>query len=66
MLSIPAMLGMLAFLSWLIDIRRGGEPMAAVAWMTAVLTVVVLAFYAETPRRGTTAARPRACAGSSG
>ena len=50
MLSIPAMVGMLAFLSWLIDIRRGGEPMAAVAWMTAVLTVVVLAFYATTTK----------------
>ena len=43
-------MGLLAFLSWLLVIRRGGEPMAAVAWMTAVLTVVVLAFYTWTPK----------------
>jgi hypothetical protein len=50
MLSIPAMVGLMVLLSWLLDIRRGGEPMAAVAWMTAVLTVVVLAFYTTTPK----------------
>jgi hypothetical protein len=33
-----------------IRLRRGGEPMAAVAWMTAVLTVVLLAFYTWTPK----------------
>jgi hypothetical protein len=50
MLSIPVMFGLLALLSWLLDIRPGGEPMAAVAWMTAILTAVVLAFYTITPK----------------
>ena len=31
-------------------LRGGGEPMAAVAWLTTVLTVVVLAFYAWNPK----------------
>ncbi len=30
-------------------LRRSGEPMAAVAWMTAVLTIVLLAFYTWNP-----------------
>jgi hypothetical protein len=30
--------------------RRSGEPMAAVAWLTAALTVVLLAFYTWTPK----------------
>jgi hypothetical protein len=30
--------------------RGGGEPMVAVAWMTAVLTVVLLAFYTWNPK----------------
>jgi len=45
-LSIPALL---AVLSWLRLLRRGGEPMAAVAWMTTVLTIVLLAFYTWNP-----------------
>ncbi len=37
---------------FLTDIRskRGGEPMAAVAWMTTVLTIVLLAFYTWNPK----------------
>jgi hypothetical protein len=31
-------------------IRTGGPPMAAVAWMTTILTLVVLAFYTWTPK----------------
>jgi hypothetical protein len=31
-------------------LRRGGAPMAAVAWLTTVLTVVVLAFYTWNPK----------------
>lgn len=50
MLALPVMPVLLAFLSWLLDIRRGGEPMSVVAWMTAVLTAVVLAFYATTTK----------------
>jgi uncharacterized membrane protein len=48
-LSIPALLALLAFLSWFRLLRRGGEPMAAVAWMTTVLTIVLLAFYTWNP-----------------
>jgi hypothetical protein len=49
-LVIPALMGLLALLSWLFLIRRGGPPMAAGAWMTAVLTVVLLAFYTWNPK----------------
>ncbi len=48
-LSIPALAVLLAFLSWLLLLRKGGEPMAAAAWMTALLTTVVLAFYTWNP-----------------
>src|SRR5262249_48906003 len=48
--SIPGLLVLLGLLSALILLRRGGEPMAAVAWMTSVLTVVLLAFYTWTPK----------------
>jgi hypothetical protein len=47
---IPGLLGLLAFLGAVILLRRGGEPMAAAAWLTAVLTVVLLAFYTWTPK----------------
>jgi hypothetical protein len=46
---IPGLLILLALLSALLLLRRGGAPMAAVAWMTSVLTVVVLAFYTWKP-----------------
>ena len=50
MLAIPGLLALLAFLNAVILLRRGGEPMAAVAWMTVVLTVVLLAFYTWNPK----------------
>jgi hypothetical protein len=46
---IPGLLVLLALLSAIILLRRGGAPMTAVAWLTAVLTVVVLAFYTWKP-----------------
>jgi hypothetical protein len=49
-LAIPGLLALLALLSAIILLRRGGEPMASVAWMTAVLTVVLLAFYTWNPK----------------
>jgi hypothetical protein len=48
--SIPALVALLALVSALTVLRRGGEPMAAVAWITAVLTVLLLAFYTWTPK----------------
>ena len=50
LLVVPVLLGLLAFLSWLLILREGGPPMAAEAWMTAVLTVVLLAFYTWNPK----------------
>src|SRR5262249_28287796 len=47
---IPGLLALLALLGPAILLRRGGEPMAAVAWMTVVLTVVLLAFYTWNPK----------------
>ncbi|MGP0064875.1 MAG: hypothetical protein ACLQGP_14915, partial [Isosphaeraceae bacterium] len=49
-LAIPGLLALLALLSAIILLRRGGEPMATVAWMTAVLTLVLLAFYTWNPK----------------
>ncbi len=49
-LAIPGLLALLALLSGTILLRRGGEPMVAVAWMTAVLTVVLLAVYTWNPK----------------
>ena len=46
----PLMLALLALLCAVLVLRRGGEPMAAVAWLTSVLTVVLLAFYTWTPK----------------
>jgi hypothetical protein len=47
--AIPALLGLLALFTAIPILRRREPPMAALAWMTAVLTVVVVAFYAYTP-----------------
>ncbi len=47
---IPTFLALLALVAGLPVLRRSARPMSAVAWMTAVLTVVVLAFYAYTPK----------------
>jgi hypothetical protein len=49
-LVVPALLALLALLSWLLILSRGGPPMAACAWMTVVLTVVLLAFYTWNPK----------------
>jgi hypothetical protein len=46
---IPALVALLGVLSWFLVLRRGGEPMSAVAWMTLVLTIVLLAFYTWKP-----------------
>jgi hypothetical protein len=48
--AIPGLLALLALLSGLILLRGGGQPMAAVAWMTAILTVVVVGFYTWSPQ----------------
>jgi hypothetical protein len=50
LLAIPALLALLAVLSWWRLIRPGGSPMAVGAWITAVLTLVILAFYTWTPQ----------------
>jgi hypothetical protein len=47
---IPAILALLAFLAALPILRGADAPMAAVAWMTTVLTVVLLAFYTWNPK----------------
>jgi hypothetical protein len=49
-LVIPALLCLWALLYWLLIVRRRGPPMAAGAWMTAVLTVILLAFYTWNPK----------------
>jgi hypothetical protein len=46
---IPALLALLALLSWILLLRGGGQPMTAVAWMTAILTAVLLTFYTLKP-----------------
>ncbi len=48
--SIPALLALLALFAAIPILRRREPPMAALAWMTAVLTVVVVAFYAWSPK----------------
>ncbi len=50
LMSIPILLGLLAFLSAIPWLRGIDRPMEAMAWMTAVLTAVVVAFYAWTPK----------------
>jgi hypothetical protein len=48
--SIPALLGLLALFAAIPLLRGRDQPMAALAWMTAVLTVVIVAFYTYTPK----------------
>jgi len=48
--SIPGLLAVLALLSGIILLRGGGVPLAAVAWLTTVLTLVILAFYTWNPK----------------
>ena len=50
LLALPCLLALVALLSWWRLVRPGGQPMAAVAWMTVILTVVVLAFYTWTTK----------------
>jgi hypothetical protein len=47
---IPGLLAVLALLSGIILLRGGGAPLAAVAWLTTVLTLVILAFYTWNPK----------------
>jgi hypothetical protein len=47
---IPGLLAVLAFLSGIILLRGGGAPLTAVAWLTTVLTLVILAFYTWNPK----------------
>jgi hypothetical protein len=47
---IPGLLALLAGSSGIILLRGGGAPLAAVAWLTTVLTVVILAFYTWNPK----------------
>jgi hypothetical protein len=48
--AIAALTMLLGFLIWLNAIRRGDTPMAAVAWMTLALTLILLAFYTWNPK----------------
>jgi hypothetical protein len=48
--AIPAVLGLLALFAAIPILRGRDQPMAAVAWMSAVLTVVIVAFYAWSPK----------------
>jgi hypothetical protein len=48
--TIPALLGLLALFAVIPILRGRDQPMAAVAWISAVLTVVIVAFYAWSPR----------------
>jgi hypothetical protein len=50
LLSIPILFGLLALLSAIPWLRGMDRPMEALAWMTAVLTIVILAFYTWTPK----------------
>ncbi len=50
LLLIPALLGLLALLSGIILLKGGGAPLTAVAWMTTVVTVVMVAFYTWNPK----------------
>ena len=48
--TIPALLGLLALFAAIPILRGRDQPMSALAWMTAVLTVVIVAFYAWNPK----------------
>ena len=48
--SIVGLVRLIRGQDYLRVLREGGPPMAAVAWMTAVLTVVLLAFYTWNPK----------------
>jgi hypothetical protein len=50
LLSIPLLLGGLAMLAAIPWLRGTDRPMEAMAWMTAVLTAVIVGFYTWTPK----------------
>ena len=50
LLLIPGLLGLLALLSGINLLKVGGAPLEAVAWLTTVLTVVMVAFYTWNPK----------------
>jgi hypothetical protein len=50
LLSIPILFGLLALLSAIPWLRGMDRQMEALAWMTSVLTMVIIAFYAWTPK----------------
>jgi hypothetical protein len=47
---IPGLLGLWALASGFVVLRGGGAPLAAVAWLTTILTFVILAFYTWNPK----------------
>ena len=63
LISIPVLLGLLALLSAIPWLRGMDRPMEALAWMTAVLTVVIVAFYTWTPKARNYGGSARGCAG---
>jgi hypothetical protein len=50
LLSIPILFGILTLLSAIPWLRGMDRPMEALAWMTTVLTILVVAFYAWNPK----------------
>ena len=50
LLSIPILFTLLALLSAIPWLRGMDRPMEALAWMTSVLSIVVIAFYVYTPK----------------
>jgi hypothetical protein len=50
LLSIPILFSMLVLLSAVPWLRGIDRPLEALAWMTSVLTIVIVAFYAGTPK----------------
>ena len=50
LISIPVLLGGLALFAAIPWLRGRDRPMEALAWMTAILTVVIVAFYTYTPK----------------
>ncbi|APW63756.1 hypothetical protein [Paludisphaera borealis] len=47
---IAGLTALLGLVIWLNSIRDGGKPMAAVAWMTLALTLILFAFYTWNPK----------------